>query len=481
MPAAEAAAERQPLATYRDGSVSREAVEQWRRCRRLEGRRQDRPLREDIEDLLLEQTLAARFAAADPGNLLEEERRSIELEVATRSLRRALRDAAEPSEEELRQAFERHPEAFLKPRRWRLANLYKGFPEGASEADKERLRAQMGELRYRAESGEEDFADLARRESESSTRLRGGAMGFVTRDRVRPEVAAVLPELVAGELSPVIETAQGLTLLLCTQVSEAAAPSFEEAAPRLRERLRKARFEAEWQHASGAVLAEARRRGLADEPDSQALLACRVRARQAQKGANLSASGWVEEPTEEELRRLFEQRGKRLKVPQRLEVRALHLALDETAAPATLERFELLAQQLAAGEIAWPEAAVLPGVRAETWGWLTAKQLWLRGLNVDAAVQALPVGGTTPVVQESRRLYVLQLLDETPERCKTYDEARPDLRDALLAGSRRQAGRRLRREVLAELAIELSEAAAAEPVPAERPRRRDTEPAEGTP
>jgi hypothetical protein len=72
----------------------------------------------------------------------------------------------------------------------------------------------MQAIRARVVAGE-DFGSLARELSDSSSRFRDGRLGWIARGALRPEIDRAAQALETGEVSSIIETKDGLTLLLC--------------------------------------------------------------------------------------------------------------------------------------------------------------------------------------------------------------------------------------------------------------------------
>ncbi|MCP4658636.1 MAG: hypothetical protein GY856_24765, partial [bacterium] len=215
------------VATYAGGEVTREEYASWLESRKLDDTPDERP--ERLEQIALTERLAERAleraADQDPGT------RILIAQAEARLLLGALREhlGADISftDEDARVAFDGNPENAFKPRRWRLRNLFKKAPEDPAERD--RVRREMEEIRVEVLDGA-DFAEMARRESESQTRFSGGNMGFVDPADLRPEIAAVIVDLEPGEISEVIETEEGWTLLTCYGFQEQRRNTFEDVA-----------------------------------------------------------------------------------------------------------------------------------------------------------------------------------------------------------------------------------------------------------
>jgi PPIC-type PPIASE domain len=233
------------VARYRDGVVLQEDADSFARALGREGKGS---LQDRVEAVVLMRTLARRFderADAADRRRLEIRAHHEELARVESLLQGTLRLESAASPEEVRRAFDADPASFGQPRLWRLENLFKRFPRDASAEDKERIRQRMEALRARIAGGE-DLSALAASESESETRLRGGRMGMASLDQLKPPLASVVSGMKAGDLSPVVETADGVTLLRCTDVREARPPDFEEARGRIAKKLGQEHFAAAW-------------------------------------------------------------------------------------------------------------------------------------------------------------------------------------------------------------------------------------------
>lgn len=220
------------VATWKGGAVDREKLESWRRFQRRDRRQSDAPtdVRSEIESLLLVETLAAaageRGAEDEPALRFALE--SAEQRELLRALRRHLGERVEINEEEVQAQIRAQPELASRPRKVRLRNLYKRFPPGArEEEEKAALRARMEELLAELREGA-DFAELARRESDSQTRFHGELIGNVKAGEMMPAIDEIAMALAPGELSPVLDTGDGLVVLHCDDILEEVKRTPEE-------------------------------------------------------------------------------------------------------------------------------------------------------------------------------------------------------------------------------------------------------------
>jgi parvulin-like peptidyl-prolyl isomerase len=260
-----------PVATYRGGSVDASEWEGWLRFRHAE----DDPAQRqgEVEQLVLVKTLAAaaerRGAAHDPGlamALAEAERT-----VLAAALKRREAAVVEVTDAEVDAALAQHPDAFHKPERRRLRNLFKRRPSGAEPQQVAALRSAMEALRQKLAAGA-DFAALAAAESDSQTRFQGGLMGNVEPGRLRPEIDAAAARLGPGEVSPVLETEDGWTILKCDEVLPAKQPSAEEQRRKVATSIRQFKEKQGWEALRKDLLAAANPRVDLSQPDDGVVL-----------------------------------------------------------------------------------------------------------------------------------------------------------------------------------------------------------------
>jgi len=214
------------VAAFRDGSISTSEFNAWRRFLGHTEAGGDAVVRNDVESLVVLRVLAAE--AARQGLLETREARSgvrqLARELAVAELKAHWRADSKPTDAELRAEYEANRATYTNPRRWLLRNILLRVPAGA---DREAVRRRAADLRAQAAAGA-DFGELAAANSESSTRARKGRIGWVSLDRLGPQVAGAVAPLEAGGLSDIIETAEGFTILKCVEVRPAGTTPFEE-------------------------------------------------------------------------------------------------------------------------------------------------------------------------------------------------------------------------------------------------------------
>ena len=198
---------------------------------------------------------------------------------------------------------------------------------------------------------------------------------------------------------------------------------------------------------------EASNLGLLQSPELEQKKRAAAAEARAQAAANHLSQPWIREPTLEQLKERYHQREDSLLRPRRRKTVQLKLKIEQNRLAGFYEEVRQAGVLASSGQLSFEKLVerYTPFAELKEASWLTDRQLWLQGLNVDRAVRELDVGEMTPWVQEGRVL-ILTLLEATEEqRTMTFDEARAMLRAELLNRSTRAAGQRLRDSILDEI------------------------------
>lgn len=237
------------VATWNGGFLDQADYESWLAVHRWD----DSP--EAIREHVFVRTLAdlalERGAENDPVTRFELD--AMRQRVLLPVLRSHVVSQVVVTDEEVEEIREAHPEAFQRPQKYSLSNIFKRFGPDAADAG---VRAQMEDIRLRLLDGE-DFAKLARVESESQSRFRDGHLGFVDPDELPDEVATAITLLEPGELSGIVEHGEGLTIFRCDEIREGTAPTADEVRSKIRANLTRLRTKQVWASYQQDLLAEA--------------------------------------------------------------------------------------------------------------------------------------------------------------------------------------------------------------------------------
>lgn len=473
------------VAVYASGNVSEEALISWRQYLKVKGQQASRE--EAIEDLVVIRVLAKRLPdsnaeiAAKVSRGLEQIKRT----VARSRVRQAIRQEVQVTDAEIRQAMAASPDLYHQPSRWRLSNIFRRMESKADEAQWMIAKSEMESIRAQIVEGA-PFEDLAKRSSDSQTRLRGGDLGFVSLDRLDPVVAEAVRVLEVGDLSPVIASKEGLTLLLCTAYLPARKTPVEEVRKRIDRQLRKQRFdenlaalEAKFNQPTQGIslsdnqnssdsqekespllgqsyVQEAERRGLLEQDSVRNEIAYR----ELELRAQISANHWTEQhlviPQEEKLKKRYLDRQEPITSPEAWQVRAIVVPKKAELGRDYLDSLRRKGEELARQGGEWSKviSSLAPHASTRDFGWLTSDQLWTLGRNVDHGVRKLNVGDWSALIQQNSTLYLFELQAKREKRPLSFEEARPHLEAADLAAQRRRLGKILRAEIVAEQAID---------------------------
>jgi|GEM_PF-2479421 len=244
-----------PVATWDGGALTAGDLRDWLvRAHGTDVDLGEAQVEAAVRDLVFRRRLAAE---AEARNLDRVGRGRWHLEAVRQSLlvprlRQQIASRSTVSDREVEDLYRRHPDAFRKPRKLKLRNIFLRLaPEDGGRASLERLE----EVRRQVAAGA-DFAQLARQTSESQTAPRGGSLGWVDPIELPPEVAAAVADLAPGELSRPVRHGSGVSLFLCEEVREPVVPTPDEVRTELRRRLEGQRDEQAWDAFREELLAE---------------------------------------------------------------------------------------------------------------------------------------------------------------------------------------------------------------------------------
>jgi len=114
-----------------------------------------------------------------------------------------------------------------------LISINEDFPENSRPRALERIQAIADKLAKKPHL----FEELAGRNSECPTAMRGGRIGQVRRGQLFPSLDEALFRLRPGQLSTVVESEMGFHLLLCKQIDPPQTLSLKKATPHIRKIL----------------------------------------------------------------------------------------------------------------------------------------------------------------------------------------------------------------------------------------------------
>jgi peptidylprolyl isomerase len=157
--------------------------------------------------------------------------------VVTTYVNELARPAADyPSAAEVQAFYDANRDKLQLPQRWRVSQIYVKRPAEKSAADAAARKA--ADLAARARAPGADFAALAKAGSEHESAGAGGDVGWLAEAAMIPEIRSVVPKLAKGQVTEVVETADGWHILKLVDVAAAGPAPLEAVRPQIVNTLR---------------------------------------------------------------------------------------------------------------------------------------------------------------------------------------------------------------------------------------------------
>lgn len=170
-----------------------------------------------------------RDALAAEGLSMSEFREQIRREIITTRLRQqVMSQRIDVTEQEIQQLIER---ARGSGDELRLGQILIGVPEAASADAIDAALARAEAIRERLSEGE-DFASIAAAESDASSALDGGDLGWRLASQLPSAINDALRDLDAGDISPVIRTPSGFQIFRISDIRDGDLRIVEQTSAR---------------------------------------------------------------------------------------------------------------------------------------------------------------------------------------------------------------------------------------------------------
>jgi parvulin-like peptidyl-prolyl isomerase len=205
---------------------------------------------------------------------------------------------------------------------------------------------------------------------------------------------------------------------------------------------------------------EARRRGILDAPEFKekwVFEKLRVAAHEA-----LAVRARKDSPvTDQDVAAFYEANRADFVRPEGFRLSAIELVLDDAIPRPVVERAQRVAEDLAAGKLAWADApaAIDPGgarVKVKDLGWMSRKEFFHLGASAQAAAEALQPGGTSGLVQEAQRLMILRMEEQRPAAPRPLAEVSDRIKKEIARRRGRAAEQAIAAEILATQRVTLT-------------------------
>jgi peptidyl-prolyl cis-trans isomerase C len=145
-------------------------------------------------------------------------------------------DAQPVTDAEVREFYEKNPDKFKSPETARASHILVKVDDKADDATKKAARAKIDGVLQRAKNGE-DFATLARENSDDGSAQQGGDLNYFPRGQMVPPFDKAVFALKPGEISDVVTTQFGYHVIKLTEIKPAGNVPLEQVSDRVKQFL----------------------------------------------------------------------------------------------------------------------------------------------------------------------------------------------------------------------------------------------------
>jgi peptidyl-prolyl cis-trans isomerase C len=150
----------------------------------------------------------------------------------------------DPSEKEIREYYDRHPEVFRVPEQIRISHILVRIEPRWQADKKEAARQRIRDIRERLRKGG-DFVVLAEEVSECPSGMKGGNLGWFSRGSLTGQMETAVYSLHEGSFSDIVEDRFGFHVIKVTGRRQARTVSFSDGRGKIVEYLRQEKMRSE--------------------------------------------------------------------------------------------------------------------------------------------------------------------------------------------------------------------------------------------
>lgn len=161
------------------------------------------------------------------------------------------------SDEEIKKFYDDNLDKFKRPEQVKASHILISVPEGADEAAKKEALTKIEGIQKKVLAGD-DFAELARSNSQCPSSAQGGDLGFFGKGQMVKEFEDVAFALKPGEASGVVETPFGYHVIKLNEKRDAGTVPLEEVKGRIEEYLSQLRIDKAQQEYIDGLLTKAK-------------------------------------------------------------------------------------------------------------------------------------------------------------------------------------------------------------------------------
>jgi peptidyl-prolyl cis-trans isomerase C len=142
----------------------------------------------------------------------------------------------EATDAEVKDFYDKNPDRFKRAESVRASHILLMVDPAADEATKQQTTTKIDGILKRSKAGE-DFAALAKQNSQDGSAAQGGDLGYFPKEKMVPAFSDVAFALKTGEVSDVVTTQFGVHIIKVTDRKPAGTVPLEEVGPRVKEFL----------------------------------------------------------------------------------------------------------------------------------------------------------------------------------------------------------------------------------------------------
>ncbi|QUS38453.1 peptidylprolyl isomerase [Tardiphaga alba] len=144
-----------------------------------------------------------------------------------------------PGEDDLQKVYDANRASFQVPRQYQLAQIYVPVPKDADKATVDAAKKKADDVQRKLKAPGADFAAIARTESAAKESAeRGGDLGLLPEDQIRPEIRTQIAGLAKGGVSDPITLDDGIHFIRLIDTKAAYTRTLPEVREQLVQQMR---------------------------------------------------------------------------------------------------------------------------------------------------------------------------------------------------------------------------------------------------
>ena len=164
-------------------------------------------------------------------------RRAIKRDLETASvLNVKVRSRVKISDEDVKNYWQTHPQEFKAADEVHVRHVFLPLPADANAGEEASARARAEKVLARLKAGE-DFAKVAREESQGPTAKEGGDLGWYRKGGLQADLEKAAFGLAPGQISPVVKTSRGFQIVQVVERRGGGARPLAEVKDEIRDKL----------------------------------------------------------------------------------------------------------------------------------------------------------------------------------------------------------------------------------------------------